>query len=188
MTVPVLGDLEAELVEDVALLLRLDLEADHGVGALGAEADDWAAPAAAAIASPSPDPARARVLDDQLGRELRSRPREVRIDALLPAVRALGAQTQPLGAAQDADGLEVRRLEQDARRRLGDLGLLAAHDPGESDRPLAVGDQQVGWIELALDAVERPDLLPLARAADEDAAAGAACRRRTRAAGSRARA
>ena len=36
--------------------------------------------------------------------------------------------------AEDPVRLEVRRLEQDGRRRLADLGLLAAHDPGERDR------------------------------------------------------
>ena len=42
-----------------------------------------------------------------------------------------------------------------------DLRLLAAHDRRERDRALAVGDQQVGRVELAHDAVERADLLAL---------------------------
>ena len=74
---------------------------------------------------------------------------EVRVDALLPAVRALGAQRMPLGAAQDADRLEVGGLEQDVRRRLPDLGVLAAHDPGERDRALGVGDDEILGVELA---------------------------------------
>ncbi len=57
--------------------------------------------------------------------------------------------------------LEVRGLEQHRRRRLADLGLLAAHDPGERDRALGVGDHQVVGDELAVDAVERAQ--PLAR-------------------------
>ena len=64
--------------------------------------------------------------------------------------------------------LEVRRLEQHRRGRLADLGLLAAHDPGERDRALAVGDHQIGRRQVALDAVERPQALALACAADDD--------------------
>ena len=89
---------------------------------------------------------------------------DVWVDALLPAIRPLGAQRVPLGAAQDPDRLEVRRLEQDVRRRGGDLRLLAAHDPGEPDSALAVGNHEILRAQCALDAVERPHLLPLARA------------------------
>ena len=46
---------------------------------------------------------------------------------------------------------------------VADLGLLAAHDPGERDRALGVGDHQVVGHELAVDAVERAQ--PLAAAA-----------------------
>ena len=55
-------------------------------------------------------------LEDQRGREVGGRLGEVRVDALLPAVRALGAQALALGGAVDAVRLEVRRLEQDGRR------------------------------------------------------------------------
>ena len=62
-------------------------------------------------------PASARELEHQPRREVGRRPGEVRVDALLPAVRALGAQALALGRAVDAVRLEVRRLEQDGRRR-----------------------------------------------------------------------
>ena len=73
-----------------------------------------------------------------------------------PSVRS----AEPLGGAQDADRLEVRRLEQHLGRLLRHLGVEAAHDRRERDGLLAVGDQQVGGSELALRAVERPQLLP----------------------------
>ena len=53
-----------------------------------------------------------------------------------------------------------------------DLALLAAHDRCESDRPLAVGDEEVVGVEAAQRAVERAQLLAGARAADDDAPAG----------------
>ena len=44
---------------------------------------------------------------------------------------------------QSSGRLEVCRLEQDLGRRVRDLRLLPAHDPGERDRPLGVGDHQI---------------------------------------------
>ena len=117
-------------------------------------------------------PARAGQLDDELRRQGGGGPCEIRVDALLPPVRALGAKGVPLGAAQDADRLEVRRLEQDVRRRAGHFRLLAPHDPGERDRALRVRDHEIGGIELARHTVERRQPLLLRGPADDDAAAG----------------
>ena len=102
-------------------------------------------------------PPRAGQVEQQLGREVRRGPGEMRVDALLPAVRALGAQAEALARAEEAVRLEVRRLEQHGRVRVADLGVLPAHDPGERDRPLRVGDQQVVLAQLTVDAVERAE-------------------------------
>ena len=69
---------------------------------------------------------------------------------------------------EDPGRLEVRGLEQDVGRLVADLGLLAAHDPGERDRALGVGDHEVARLELAVDAVERAQLLARPRPADDD--------------------
>ena len=132
--------------------------------------------------------ARAGQLEDQLGREVGGGLGQVRVDALLPAARALGAQAEPLGAPEDRERLEVRRLEQDGGRGLVDLAVLRAHDPGERDRLRRVGDHEVGRLQRALLAVERADLLALRGPADDDAALVELGRGRTRAAGCRARA
>ena len=73
-------------------------------------------------------------------------------------------------------------------RRVAHLRLLAAHDPGERDRALGVGDHEVALVELALGAVERPELLAARRAADDDPVAGERACGRRRGAGCRARA
>ncbi len=86
----------------------------------------------------------------------------MRVDALLPPVRALRAQAEALARAEEAVRLEVGRLEQHGPRGVADLGLLPAHDPGERDRPVRVGDQQVVLSQLTVDAVERAE--PFARA------------------------
>ena len=122
-------------------------------------------------------------------REVGRRPGEVRVDALLPAVRALGAQALALGGEVDPVRLEVRGLEQDGGRAVADLRLLAAHDPGERDRrarrrrssgrPVVSSRSTPSSVRIRS---------PGRGAADDDPAAARACRSRTRAAGCRARA
>ena len=65
---------------------------------------------------------------------------------------------------EDPDRLEVRRLQQQLARVVGDLGLLAAHDRRQRDGALGVRDHEVGEVEPALDAVERPQRSPSERA------------------------
>ena len=149
------------------MVVRGSLEPDQLVGALRPEADDGARrqlPLDVALAQP----ACARQLDEKLRRERRRLRGEIRIDALLPAIRALGPQLEPLRAPQQPERLEVGRLEQDLGRRVPHLGLLAAHDPGERDRALRVGDHEVALVELAVDAVERPELLAALCATHDD--------------------
>ena len=109
-------------------------------------------------------------IDERAARKHRCVLGEVRVDALLPAVRPGGAEREPLGRAQDPERLEVRRLEEHLARVLRDLAVLAAHDRRERDGALAVGDEQVVRVEAAERPVERAELLAGARATDDDAA------------------
>ena len=109
-------------------------------------------------------------VDEEPAREDRGRLGLVRVDALLPAVRAVGTQREALGRLQDPDRLEVRGLEQDVGRRIGDLAVLTAHDRRQRNRLRAVGDDEVALVERAPDAVERPELLARTRSAHDDAA------------------
>ena len=150
--------LEAEPLEPARLLVGRSLDSDDLVRALGPVGDDGPL-REVALHVDVPDPLGAGRLDDQLRRELRRLVGEVRVDALLPAVRPLGSQAEALRGAVDPGRLEVRRLEEHVGRRLADLGLLAAHDPGDRDRPLGVRDHEVALLQLALDPVERLDHL-----------------------------
>jgi hypothetical protein len=134
--------LEAQPAEERELLVRGHLEAHDRVRAIRVKADLRNLRQFALHVHMS-GPAGARELDDQLRRELRRRAGEMRIDTLLPAVRTFGPQTQPVRAPQDADRLEVGRLQEDVDGRIPDLRLLAAHDPGQRDPALGVGDQQI---------------------------------------------
>ena len=169
------GDLEAEPLENAALLAGVDLEPDDGIRAGGPKARHRPGRELGADVRVT-HPVCARRLDEQLGRENGGLPCDVRIDALLPAVRRLAAQAEPLGRAQDADRLEVRRLEQDVRRRLGDLGLEAAHDAGDGHGAKRVRDEEVGGLERPLDAVQGDELLARLSPPDADAPSGQALR------------
>ena len=73
-----------------------------------------------------------------------------------------------LSGPEDTDGIEGRRLEQNARGLRAHLGALAAHHACQCDWATVVGDDDVLGIELAYDAVERCQLLPRPRVADGD--------------------
>ena len=115
---------------------------------------------------------RAREVDQEPAREHRGRLGRVRIDALLPFVRAFRAQRETLGRPEDADRLEVGGLEEHLGRPVRDLGLEPAHDRRQRDRPLAVGDHQVARKQLPQRTVESAQRLALVRTPDDDPPAG----------------
>ena len=106
--------------------------------------------------------------DDQLARVHGRGLGELRVDPLLPAIRRLGAQAEPLRRPQDRDRLEVRRLEQHLRRPLRYLRVQAAHDSRHRDRAVRVGDDEIARVEAPRLAVERPDLFAVLGAPDDD--------------------
>ena len=156
--VPVVRDLETEALEGGALLVRGNAEPDHERRPLGAKTDDgpFGKPVVDVDVAGHP---RAREIDDHPAREDRRVLREVRVDALLPAVGTGCPEPESLGRAEDPERLEVRRFEQHLVRALRDLALLASHDRGERDRMLAVGDHEIFGNEPAERAVERAQLL-----------------------------
>ena len=153
----------------------------------GLQPDDWTR-RQFAVDVVVAEPAGFGELAEQLSCERRRLGRELRIDPLLPAVRPLSPQLEPLGRPQERERLEVGRLEQDLGARVAHLRLLPAHDPGERDCPLRVGDHEVLLVELTLDAVERPELLSPGRPSHDDQVSGQRACGRMRGAGSRARA
>ena len=94
-------------------------------------------------------------LHEQPGGRTRGERREVGVDALLPAVRGLGAQAELLRGAHDLGAREVGRLEHDRRRVVAHLGVGGAHDAGDALRRLRVCDHEHRREELALLPVQR---------------------------------
>ena len=103
--------LEPEPLEDSRLLAGRNVEAEHRVRPLGPKRDDGGL-GQLRLDVGVPRPACSGQLDDQVRRHGRSRTCEVRVDALLPAVRALRPQGDPLGRPKERERVEVRRLEQ----------------------------------------------------------------------------
>ena len=169
--VPLVVDLEAESLEDLALLGGGNLEPDEALGALGTEADDGPCRQAAVHVRAAGELGPGEI-DDHPAGEHRCGLGEIRVDALLPAVRALGAEAEPLRGLQHADRLEVRRLQQHLGRRLDDLAVGAAHDRGQRNRLLAVRDEQVALVDAAHRSVERLHLLTGPRMPNDDAPSG----------------
>ncbi len=93
---------------------------------------------------------RAGQLDEHArGGAVRDR-RELGVDALLEAVRRLGADAEAPRRAQDRAAVERRGLEHDLGRVVGDLGIGAAHHARDARRAVAVGDHERLGVELAL--------------------------------------
>ena len=111
-------DVELEPAQDAALLVGGNVEAEQRARALRPQLDARSL-RQRGVRVGLAHPAGAGRLHDQLRREPGRMLGEIRVDALLPPVRPLGAQREPLGGVEDRDRFEVRRLEEDARRRLG---------------------------------------------------------------------
>ena len=164
---PIRRDLEPETRQPGALLVIADLHPNDRVDTLRPQPNDRCRRKLSADVDVA-GPPRAGERYEQLGRKTSRRLGEVWVDALLPPIRPVGTQPKPLGALQDRDGLEVRRLEQDVGRRVGDLRVLAAHDSRKRDGTLRIGDHEVARAEAARRAVERAELLALPRPANDD--------------------
>ena len=94
------------------------------------------------------------------------------VDAALEPRRGVAAQAGPRHRGGDPVRLEPRALERHGGRGVGDLAVGAAHDPGQPDRHIVgVADEQVGFGEHTVDAVEGGEALPRRGVANPEAAA-----------------
>ena len=89
------------------------------------------------------------MLTYQLGDARQRRDLPAAIDRALETVAGLAAQPQPARGARDRHRLEVGALEHDRAGGVADFRVQPAHDAGDRQRLLRVGDQQVGRLERA---------------------------------------
>ena len=169
--VPVVGDVEAESGQRRPLVVGRDIEADDLRRALRAEADDGSFRQFRMHVGVAGHAGSGQV-DEQAAREDRRRLGEVRVDALLPAIGSSRSERQTLRGAENAERLEVGRLEEHLVCRVRDLAVLAAHDRREGHGALAVRDEEIVRVDRAERPVERSHLLARACVAHDDPAAG----------------
>ena len=110
------------------------------------------------------------VFDEQVDHPLRCHGGQLGVHAALEALRGLAGQLVAAGGPGDGDRVEVGGFDEHVDRRLGDLGVRAAHDAGDPQDALgaAVGDEQILGVQGAFDAVEGRVPLPRPSAADDD--------------------
>ena len=108
--------------------------------------------------------------EDELRDERRGDGRRVEVRAALEAVGGIGVEAVAAAHAADDGGIEPCGFDENVLRLGRDHGVPAAHDAGEAESFLFVGDDEVVGIEDAFDAVERLQLFAFAGAADDDAA------------------
>ncbi len=176
---------EAERTQVLGLLRARDRDAEQPLDARLAQPQHRGLRSGAADVDRARQEPRARELDEQRGGDRLRVHRPLGREALLVAGAGLGAQAELVRGRVDRRPVPVGDLEQHARRRLGDLRAVAAHDPGDRRGALVVGDEAVGGAERADLVVERDDLLALR---GRGARRGARLRRgrgRTRAAAAR---
>ena len=94
--------------------------------------------------------------------------RRLGIGSPLEAVRGVRVHPERARRPPDRARVEVRALEEDARRLLRDRRREPAHDAREGDGLLGVRDHEMLRGERALDAVERHERLPRPRAPHDD--------------------
>ncbi len=80
--------------------------------------------------------------------------RQRRIDAALEAVAGIGVQAQLAATAHDRGRGEVRGLQEHGGGGVGDTGVEAAHQAGQADRTISVGDHQEAVVQRGIAAVQ----------------------------------
>ena len=168
--IPRVGDTRSRAARESSVAPRVDRQPDDPVGPFRPEPDEGPL-GQLAVDIGGTGQLSAREIDDQPARQDRGRLGEVRVDTLLPAIRPLGAEAEPLRRSQDPDRLEVRRLEQylvsSPATSLSAPPMIAARATGFSPSVIS----RSSLVDPPQRAVERCHLLARRARADGDPAA-----------------
>ena len=167
-------DLEAQAVEDRGAPVGSDVDAGHGAHPAGAQDDPLAYRDITAQVDRIRCLCRARELDEHARCGAVRDRRQRGVDALLEAVRGLGADAEPSCRAEDRSALERGRLEHDLSDRVRDLGVGASHHAGDARRAAGMRDHERLRIEHATLVVERRQRLARACAPRDQGVPGEA--------------
>jgi len=142
--------------EDRLHAIQSDLDGPRDGDLAGVRVDETAADAAA------------RQVGDELRGPVEGPHDALGVDSPLEPECGIGPHAEKPRAAADRRRVEVRALEQHRLRVVLDLGVLAAHDPGNGHGLAAVADHQRLGVQGPGLAVEGDEGLALPRAADDD--------------------
>lgn len=92
--------------------------------------------------------------DDELGGAFASGVDEGGIESAFEAVGGVGDEAEATGGGADGGGVEDGAFEEHRCCFFGDAGVFAAHDAGEGDGFLGVGDDEVVGVKFVSFAVE----------------------------------
>src|SRR5208283_1671897 len=109
---------------------------------------------------------------NQLRRALTRPVTDADVRAALEAVAGFAAQTERLAGAADVGRRKIGALDEHVRRRIVYFRVLAAHDSGQGDAFLFVGNQKHFVRQRAFDTVEGFELLSGIGATDDDRRTG----------------
>ncbi len=112
----------------------------------------------------------AAAFGDELRRDLRAPEGAFGIDAALEAIARIGLDAELAPRRRDAHAVEQRHFEEHVLRFGRAAGELTAHDAADAVRALRIGDHRDRRVEFVGLAVERQDLLALARRAHREIA------------------
>ena len=146
VTLPAVGvgdDLQAERVQDAFDLRVVDRHAKHARQPRAAQRNGWRL---RQVFRQHGFDHRARRaagdLDDQARRAFDRDARQLRIDAALETMPGIGMQAELAAAADDRIRREMRGFEEHVPRRIGHARVEAAHDAGQRDRAVGIGDDE----------------------------------------------
>ncbi len=81
--------------------------------------------------------------------------RQRRVDATLEAVARIGVQAQLAAAAHDRGRREVRRFQEYSGGGIGDARIEAAHQAGQADRAVSIGNHQEAVVQRSVTAIQQ---------------------------------
>ena len=106
-------------------------------------------------------------LDQQARGQIQGSGDRLQVRSAFEPVRSIGVHAQAPGGLANRHRVPPRGLEQDVRGLLRDGRVEAAHDPGERNRTLGVGDHDIRRVEKTFHAVEGDEGFAPGRLADD---------------------
>src|SRR5580704_15199866 len=164
-------DLESQTAKDLLDLTRGDVDTQISPHLRAAQRDCPTLRSASHCINAIALDLAAGTREDELGDAVACQGRNAPISAALKPMGRVGMHAVTLGHAADRCRIEPGGLDQHVLRVFGDHAVEAAHNAGERDRLLCIGNNKIVGRELTVDSVERFQCFACAGTANDDGAA-----------------